>query len=184
MGFLARVINMAMTIVLALIIAWLLQNFVFQFYQVQQDSMENSLLPNQYVLVDKISDIFVPYARGDVIVFRAPAGTGETTPFVKRVIGLPGDTVDLKDGLVYINGRALSEPYVFTDDSSGTQPELNHPSHWLVPAGQVFVMGDHRNVSRDSRDFGPVPISSIIGRTYIRIWPGPAFFNPAPWDSH
>jgi signal peptidase I len=183
-GIMARVINLGITIILALFMAWLLQTFIFQFYQVQQDSMETTLQPGQYILVDKLSGNFVPYTRGDIVIFRAPEALGVNTPFVKRVIGLPGDTVDLKDGRVFINGQALSEPYVFTDDGSGSQPESNHPSHWVVPAGQVFLMGDHRNVSRDSRDFGPVNISSIIGRAYIRAWPSPVFFNTAPWDNH
>lgn len=183
-SFLGRVFSLALTIVLALAIAWFLQTFIFQFYQVQQDSMDPTLQPGQYILVDKLTGNLLPYTRGDVVVIRTPeivAAGGLNTPFVKRIVGLPGETVELKDGLVYIGGQTFSEPYV--NSTSGTAPELNHPSKWVIPAGQVFVMGDHRDVSRDSRDFGPVAISSIIGRAYIRAWPNPVFFNPAPWDN-
>lgn len=181
-GFLGKVFNFAVTIILALVMAWALQTFVFQFYQVEQGSMETTLEPNQIILVDKLSPNFTPYAAGDVVVFHSPPELDlGGQPFVKRIIGMPGDKVELKDGLVFINGISLHEPYVNSPD--GTQPELEHASSWTVPAGSVFLMGDHRSESRDSRDFGPEPISSIIGRAYIRALPDPSFFNKAPWDS-
>ena len=101
------------TLVLTLIIFFVIQNFVAQPYQVEMGSMERTLEPGQYVLVDKLTPRFDTYKRGDIVVFHPPAaGARGDTPYIKRVIGVPGDTVAIRDdGLVYINGTALDEPY-------------------------------------------------------------------------
>ncbi len=156
------------TLVLTLIIFLVIQNFVAQPYQVEQQSMENTLLPNQYVLVDKLTPRFDTYKRGDIVVFTPPGQEPGSTPYIKRVIGLPGDVVDLRNGHVFINGQEISEPYVYPGQV--TEP-LNGQSHWVVPAGSLFVMGDHRENSSDSRVFGPVPIANVIGRAWLRYWP-------------
>lgn len=162
------------TLVLTLVIFLVIQNFVAQPYLVQQMSMEHSLEPGDYVLVDKLTPRFDGYSRGDVIVFSPPPGfeDGGTTPFIKRVIGLPGDTVSIHDGQVWINGVALVEPYVY-----GSQPTDPPPaqSTWVVPAGELFVLGDHRAASQDSRVFGTIQISSVIGRAWLRYWPFDVF---------
>ncbi len=163
------------TLVLTLVIFFVIQNFVAQPYQVQQNSMERTLEPGQYVLVDKLTPRWDPYKRGDVVVFTPPpAYTQDTTPFIKRVIGLPGDTVEIKDdGKVYVNGVALDEPYTHKNDAGVNEPTvpLTNQSSWVVPAGELFVMGDHRVASADSRVFGPIPESSVIGRAFLRYWP-------------
>ena len=156
------------TLVLTLIIFLVIQTFIAQPYQVEQQSMENTLLPHQYVLVDKLTPRFDPYKRGDIVVFMPPGATPGSTPYIKRVIGLPGETVDLRNGHVSINGQEISEPYVFPGQT--TEP-LGGQDHWVVPANTLFVMGDHREDSSDSRVFGPVPISNIIGRAWLRYWP-------------
>ncbi len=156
------------TLVLTLIIFLVIQNFVAQPYQVEQMSMENTLLPGQYVLVDKLTPHFDSYKRGDIVVFTPPGASPGSTPFIKRVIGLPGDTVDLRNGHVIINGQQISEPYVYPGQT--TEP-LNGQDHWVVPPGDIFVMGDHREESSDSRVFGPVPIRNVIGRAWLRYWP-------------
>ncbi len=156
------------TLVLTLIIFLVIQNFVAQPYQVEQQSMENTLLPNQYVLVDKLTPRFDSYKRGDIVVFTPPGQEPGSTPYIKRVIGLPGDVVDLRNGHVFINGQEISEPYVYPGQV--TEP-LNGQSHWVVPPGSLFVMGDHRENSSDSRVFGPVPIANVIGRAWLRYWP-------------
>ena len=163
------------TLVLTLVIFFVIQSFVAQPYQVQQNSMERTLEPGQYVLVDKLTPRWDPYKRGDVVVFNPPpTWTADPTPFIKRVIGLPGDTVEVRDdGRVYVNGVALDEPYTYKNDQGVNEPTLplGDTSSWVVPAGDLFVMGDHRQKSADSRVFGPIPESSVIGRAFLRYWP-------------
>ena len=169
------------TLVLTLIIFLVIQNFVAQPYKVQQQSMERTLEPEQYVLVDKLTPRWDPYKRGDIVVFTPPAGGGdEKTPFIKRVIGQSGDTVEVRDdGIVYINDRALDESaYLFRetpdDPTQSTTAPLDQ-STWTIPPGELFLMGDHRANSADSRSFGPVPVAQVIGRAWLRYWPVDTF---------
>jgi signal peptidase I len=163
------------TLVLTLLIFVVIQNFIAQPYKVQQLSMERTLEPEQYVLVDKLTPRFDAYNRGDIVVFDPPADWGDsTTPFIKRVIGEPGDKVEIRDdGLVYINDVALDEPYLYADESGAPQATTASldESTWTVPEGELFLMGDHRQNSADSRTFGPVPIDRVIGRAWLRYWP-------------
>jgi signal peptidase I len=162
------------TLVLTLVIFLVIQNFVAQPYLVQQMSMQDTLQPGDYVLVDKLTPRFGGYHRGDVIVFTPPSGfeDGGTTPFIKRVIGLPGETVSIHDGQVWINGVALVEPYVYENQPTDPPPAQ---STWVVPPGELFVLGDHRVASQDSRVFGMIQISSVIGRAWLRYWPFDVF---------
>jgi signal peptidase I len=163
------------TIVLTVLIFFLVQHFVAQPYQIDQGSMEHTLEPGQYVLVDKFSPNFSDYKRGDVIVFEPPQGyleNGRDIPFIKRVIGLAGDLVEIHDGSVFVNHVKLDEPYLF--ESQATTPSSGLSS-WRVPAGDLFVLGDHRAASNDSRAFGPIAKSSVIGRAWLRYWPASSF---------
>jgi signal peptidase I len=164
------------TLVLTLIIFVVIQNFVAQPYKVQQQSMERTLEPEQYVLVDKLTPRFDTYKRGDIVVFTPPAEWGDNgTPFIKRVIGQPGDTVQIRDdGLVYINDTALDEPYLYSDEPGGPAQATTAPleqATWTIGENEVFLMGDHRSNSADSRTFGPVEVNQIIGRAWLRYWP-------------
>jgi signal peptidase I len=164
------------TLVLTLLIFFVIQNFVAQPYKVQQTSMQRTLEANQYVLVDKLTPRFDAYNRGDIVVFEPPEEWGESnTPFIKRVIGEPGDTVEIRDdGLVYVNDVALDEPYLYADEVDGPSQPTTAPleqSSWTVPQGDLFLMGDHRANSADSRTFGPVPIGRVVGRAWLRYWP-------------
>lgn len=164
------------TLVLTLIIFLVIQNFVAQPYKVQQQSMERTLEPEQYVLVDKLTPRFDTYKRGDIVVFTPPAEWGEDgTPFIKRVIGLGGDKIEIRDdGFVYVNGQLLDEPYLYSATPGGPpQPTTAPPdrSTWTIPPGELFLMGDHRQNSADSRTFGPVEESQVIGRAWLRYWP-------------
>ena len=131
--------------------------------------MENTLENKERVLVLKFVYTFSEIDRGDVIVFRYPDDPNRR--FVKRVIGTPGDTVEMIDGAVYVNGMLIEEPYVYV--SSQARPGASeNKSPELVPVGHYYVMGDHRNVSSDSRsNMGPIPRNAIIGRAVVRFWP-------------
>lgn len=163
------------TLVLTVVIFLGIQTFVAQPFRVEGASMETTLMPDQYVLIDKLTPHWAVYARGDIVVLAPPSqySGSNGVPFIKRVIGLPGDHVELKDGQVYVNGTALDEPYVFAEGGvrQTTDPTPSGLSEWLVPQGELFVMGDHRQASADSRSFGTIEVSQVIGRAWLRYWP-------------
>ncbi len=167
------------TLVLTVLIFLGIQTFVAQPYKVQQESMEQTLLPDQYVLVDKLTPRWAPYSRGDIVVFDPPEtfSSGGGVPFIKRVIGVPGDRVELREGKVFVNGTQLVEPYIYKDNGvpQTTDAQPGGQSVWLVPQGELLVMGDHRQDSSDSRVFGPIEISHVIGRAWLRYWPFDTF---------
>jgi len=173
------------TLVLTLIIFLVIQNFVAQPYKVQQQSMEHTLEPDQYVLVDKLTPRVDVYKRGDIVVFTPPDdwAADDQTPFIKRVIGVGGDEVEIRDGLVYVNGTALDEPYIFAEPGDPPQPTVASQDRWVIPADELFLMGDHRANSADSRSFGPVPVANIIGRAWLRYWPI-SVFGILPTPTH
>ena len=159
-------------IVGALVVALVVKTFLFQAFYIPSGSMEPTLKKGDRVLVNKVSYDLHDVHRGDIIVFRLPkdkVGPDGIRDLIKRVIGLPGDVIESRDGLVYINGKRLKEPYlpkgVLTDDP----PVLKQ----TVPKGHVFVMGDNRDNSQDSRfaNRGPIPINTIIGRAFVEVWP-------------
>ena len=149
--------TLALTLVIFLVIHFTIQN-----YQVQGTSMESSLHNSQYVLVNKQAYLFQPPARGDVIVFNWPVDT--TKDLIKRVIGLPGDTIVTTSSTVQVDGVVLQEPYVKV-------PFNLEGRKWVVPPDNYFVMGDNRQYSDDSRDWGFVPKSYIIGKAVMIYWP-------------
>jgi signal peptidase I len=162
------------TVVLTLIIFLAIQGFVAQPYRVEQGSMEHTLEPDQYVLVDKLTPRVEPYQRGDIVVFNPPSGfqRGGGAPFIKRVIGLAGDKVEIHDGAVFVNGVKLIEPYLYADvPGDPAEPTMATQDSWTVSTGELFVLGDHRAVSEDSRTFGSVQIATVIGRAWLRYWP-------------
>ncbi len=150
------------TIVPAVLIALLIHVFLAQATRVYGQSMQPNLHSNERLVVEKLSYRFHGPRRGDVIVLHDPSGGSEL--LIKRVIGLPGERVTVADGQVFIDGEALDEPYLDQEtEGSGRS--------WLVPPLHVFVMGDNRQASRDSRSFGTVALDQIIGRALFRYWP-------------
>jgi signal peptidase I len=160
------------TLLLTLIVFVAIQTFVAQPYQIQQQSMENTLMPNQYVLVDKLTPLFDGLHRGDIVVFNPPSGWVQDpsgAPYIKRVIGIGGDTIDIHDGKVFVNGTAIDEPYTFQNQPTVPLDASRHS--WTLKADELFVLGDHRANSQDSRAFGPIQKSAVIGRAFLRYWP-------------
>jgi len=151
------------TILPAILIALLLNVFVGQATRVQGQSMEPNLHTDQRLVVEKVSYRFHGPRRGDVVVIRVPSQGEEL--LIKRVVGLPGETVEIRDGRVYIDGQLLDEPYASGSTRQGRTAQV------VVPPLHVFVMGDNRDHSNDSRAFGPVPIDNIVGRAWLSYWP-------------
>jgi signal peptidase I len=143
--------------------SYALRHWVVSPYRIQMSSMETTVFPEDLVMVDKLSYQFHEPRRGDVIIFWPP-GVTTGDPYIKRVIGLPGETVEAKDGKMYVDGKAADEPYLH----GYVMPDF---SPTPVPQGQLFLMGDNRAVSLDSRSFGTVSTSSIIGRAMFAYWP-------------
>jgi len=137
-------------------------HFVIQTYRVEGPSMQPGLTPDEYVLVNKAIYLFHAPERGDVIVFHYPLDT--TRDFIKRIIGLPGDTITVNQTNVWVNGVKLKEPYI----SSPANPTGRT---WKIPPNVYFVMGDNRPVSDDSRDWGCVPKDYIVGKAVVVYWP-------------
>ncbi len=152
--------------------------FIVQNSPVLGSSMEPTLRESgQRLLVSRVAYWFGEPQRGDIITFNPPEDWANPTgrPFIKRVIGLPGETVEIKNGKVYINGEPLDEPYL---DSS--QPMTRTMPAMTVPPGYYFVLGDNRNVSEDSSYYREaIPRSSIIGKAWLSIWP-PGTWGLAP----
>lgn len=169
------------TLVLTLVIYLLIHNFIAQPFEVEQRSMVPTIVESEYVLIDKLTPRFGDYQRGDIVVFQPPDGFEQGgVPFIKRIIGLPGDTVSLDNGRVYVTPQGgtrvqLVEDYVAVDATGRAAPTLpkdaESTTEWTVPDGQYFVMGDNRPESQDSRFFGPIERDLIVGRAWIRYFP-------------
>ncbi len=140
----------------------LLINMVTGRYQVQSVSMEPTLHEGQYLLASKISYLFHGPQRGDIIVLDPP-NHQSTIPYIKRVIGLPGDHIDIHDGRVWVNNIPLNEPYI-----SGPPTYIGN---WIVGPDEFFVLGDNRNNSSDSHHWGMLPRANILGKAIFRYWP-------------
>ncbi len=158
------------TIVPAVLIALLINLFMAQATRVHGQSMEPNLHTDQRLVVEKLSYNrylrqyfgFSGPNRGDVVVIRLPIQSNEL--LIKRVIGLPGDLVEIHDGQVFVNGEALGEPYL-ADRTAGSYGPTT------VPPLNIFVLGDNRNFSNDSRSFGTVPLKNVVGRAWFSYWP-------------
>jgi signal peptidase I len=148
------------TLVLA-VVFFLGINLVSARILVDGDSMEPTLVTGERVIVNRLSYKFGTPKLGDIIVFHPPPNPSEE--YIKRVIGLPGDTIQVKNGSVYVNGQLLQEDYI--------DVKTNYTGTWQVPEGQLFVLGDNRNNSSDSHDWGAVPMDYIVGKAILVYWP-------------
>jgi signal peptidase I len=155
-------VEMGETVLPAIVIAVLINLFLAQATRVYGSSMEPNLHTDQRLVVEKVSYRLHGPRRGDVVVLRMPEHGPEL--LIKRIVALPGETIDIRHGTVYIDQQALEEPYLIRSTDSTFAPTT-------VPEGDVFVLGDNRGASNDSRVFGPVPIDRIVGRAWISYWP-------------
>ncbi len=150
-----------LTLVIFLAVRLAVQNF-----RVEGSSMEPTLHTNQYLLVNKVSYLVGEPQRGDIVVLRFPLDPRRD--FIKRIVGLPGEQVEVKGGSVYVNGQALVEPYLLQ------RPAYTYPPTTLPPR-EYFVLGDNRNNSDDSHVWNGLPRKDIIGKAWVSYWP------PATW---
>jgi signal peptidase I len=188
------VVEYGLILIVALAIAFLLQAFVVKPYRIPSPSMVPTLDPGDRVLVARFWYRFTSPGRGDIVVFNWPPAayikerggwTGPHYVFIKRLIGLPGDVLSLRNGAVYVNGVKLNEPYVAKlpdGQPAPTQPgtpiagsTLRRPwsleQPYKVPPGSYFMMGDNRTNSDDSRDWGPITMTDVIGKAFFVYWP-------------
>ncbi len=147
--------------VLLTVLIYVAVNFATGRFRIEGSSMEPSMHPNQYVLVDKISYMLGDPKRGDVVVFNFPQATERD--FIKRVIGLPGETVSVRGGVVYVNDVPLDEPYISAPPS--------YENSWTLAPDHFFVLGDNRNSSSDSHQWGPLARHYLSGRAVLVYWP-------------
>lgn len=152
------------SILIAVVLAFFIRYFIVELYMVEGPSMRPTLVNGERLVVNKFIYRFKTPERGDVLVFRYPQDPSRD--FIKRVIAIPGDTVEIKDGRVFVNGQLLNETYIL-EKTRGSYPLST------VPQGRIFVMGDNRNNSEDSRfkDVGFVPFELIKGKAVVVFWP-------------
>ena len=155
----------------ALAAAFVIKTFLLQAFWIPSASMSPTLVRQDRVLVNKLSYRLHDVNRGDIVVFERPPG--ETEPIkdlIKRVVATEGETVTVREGDVFVDGERLDEPYLAQDNSTESDV-CNFSGRAVVPADHVFVMGDNRTNSRDSRCFGPIDEDLIVGRAFVLIWP-------------
>jgi signal peptidase I len=182
-------LELVMIVAVALGLALGIQAFLVKPFRIPSESMVPTLEIGQRVLVDRVSFRFTDPKRGNIIVFKPPAGADENacgvehstdsacprptkarsdTNFIKRVVGVGGDRIKVIDGSVYVNGRRQKESFAHLDATCGT---CNLPQEITVPKGSYFMMGDNRGESADSRVWGPIPKKWIIGKAFMTYWP-------------
>ena len=160
------------TVVLTLVIFFLIQTVVRNF-RVVGTSMEPNLHTGEYLIVDKVSYRLGPPQRGDVIVFEPPVSA--EGDYVKRVIGLPGELVEVQSGQVLVNGKAINEPYA-------VRPAAYSMDARRVGPDELFVLGDNRNMSSDSHSWGMLPMDKVVGKAIVSYWP-PSLWGVIPRDA-
>lgn len=161
------VIEIVVIVAIAIGLATLVTHFVIQPYEIPSGSMEDTIEIGDRVFSEKVTYAFGEPKRGDIITFTDPADPDRI--LIKRVVATEGQTVELRNGLVYVDGAPLNEPYTLDRPSEDLNSGITYP--YTVPDGYVWVMGDNRTNSADSRAFGAVPVDSITGRAIFTYWP-------------
>ena len=162
--------EMIETIIWALVLAFLIRTFIVQAFWIPSGSMLPTLQVGDRVLVAKFWNWFATPTRGNIYVFKYPEDPSRD--FIKRIIAVPGDTVDIQNGVVYVNGSPIEEPYVVNRDRFTMRPNRYYPTvPFTVPQGKYFTMGDNRPNSQDGRFWGYVTAHDIHGPAFFRYWP-------------
>ena len=152
-------------VLIAFALSWVLRTYVIEARKVPTGSMLPTIQLEDRVIVDKFFfKHFDHITHGDIIVFHPPPKAHATEDFIKRVVGLAGDKIEIRNHTTYVNDQQLYEPYVIDKSKNDYRPIV-------VPANTVFVMGDNRNNSADSREWGFLPVQNITGRSLFRYWP-------------
>ena len=185
---LSFIYELPILILIALVVAVIIKTFLIQAFFIPSASMVPTLEVDDRVLVNKLAYAFGQPDAGDVIVFDSPfisegpdesfvdkvtrnvaealgLRTADAADLIKRIVAVEGDTVEIHDNKVFVNGQPLSEPYLA---AGVTMPDMDEVT---IPVGHVWVMGDNRNKSQDSRRFGAIPVEDVIGRAFVRVWP-------------
>lgn len=170
-GILRGLLSFLGTVLLVIALSWGLRTFVFQAYEIPSGSMEETIMTDDMVFAEKVSYYFGEVEPGDIVTFRDPEIP--TRMLIKRVIAVGGQTVDLVDGKVYVDGELLDEPYTNGLPSNPLVPaygmSVSYP--YTVPEGELWVMGDNRTNSQDSRYFGSIDASTVTGKAALIYWP-------------
>jgi len=159
-----KVLDWILTLFLAVVLSLAIRTYIAEARWIPSTSMLPTLKIGDRLLIDKVSFKINGISRGDIVVFHAPPASHLDEVMIKRVIGLPGDTISINKGIVYINGAPLDEPYEMEKPREDYKP-------FTVPKDSFFVMGDNRNNSFDSRFWGVVPTDLVIGKAMVRFYP-------------
>lgn len=166
-GVLVAIFDFVKTVATIVILAIVIRVFVIQPYIVEGQSMEQSFQNNDYLITEKISFRFREPQRGEVVIFHPP--DNPSVNYIKRIVGLPEDKVEVKDGSVFVNDEKIYEPYLKSNEE--TLSPKNNDYVYILKEGEYFVFGDNRNHSRDSREIGAIPEENIVSRVWFRLLP-------------
>lgn len=165
----AAVFDFLQGIVVIMAILVMVYLFIMSPQEINGASMEPNFYNGEYILTNKVSYKIGLPTRGDVVIFKSPRN--KDIDYIKRVIGLPGDEVELRDSTFFVNGLEVEEPYIPEGTYTYGGSYLQEDSSIVVPEGMYFVVGDNRQHSSDSREFGPIPLEDFIGQAFLRYFP-------------
>ena len=161
--------QIAKSVDILLILGLLFRSFILQPFLVEGNSMEPNFHNQEFLMVDRISHKLTPPKRGEVIIFRFPKNTSED--YIKRIIGLPGENIKIENSQVFVNDIPLTENYLPINTQTNTASDVQNTFSLTLNQNEYFVLGDNRNNSSDSRDWGTVPKTNIIGRAWFAVYP-------------
>lgn len=168
-SFLHFIFDLVQSFVIALVIFIVVYNFIAQPHRVRGDSMLPNFHDDEYLLTEKLSYQFGEPKRGDVVVLHYPENPA--VDFIKRIIALPGETILVRNGSIFINGQELTEPYLPNSLPTTGSSKIQEGKEFVIPENEYVVMGDNRTKSSDSRTWGTVPENMIIGKAFFVYWP-------------
>lgn len=166
-GVLKEIKEWVLSILIAAIVAFVIKGFLIDIIQVSGTSMLPNLSDRDRLVIEKVSLYTQNYERGEIVIFKPNEEMNDI--YIKRIIGLPGDKVEIKDGYVYVNSKKIDEDYLSPDIFTAATP--NEFSSLIVPDDCLYVLGDNRSISEDSRYIGPIPMKNLRGHAVFRVYP-------------